>query len=52
MKGDGRKKMKGKGKEDLYVKMENIHFNPAGKLTLKSNSFLAIWSKIATQLGN
>ena len=40
--------MKGKEKEDLYIKMENIHFNPPGKLTLKSNSFLAIWSKIAT----
>ena len=46
---DGReRKWKGKEKEDLYIKMENIHFNPSGKLTLKSNSFLAIWSKIAT----
>ena len=45
-------KMKGKGKEDLYIKMENIHFNPPGKFTFKSNSFLAIWSKIATQLGH
>ena len=40
---DGRKrKWKEKEKEDLYIKMENIHFNPPGKFIFKSNSFLAI----------
>ena len=46
-KGDGRENER-KGKEgDAYIKMENIHFNPPGKFAFKSNSFLAIWSKIA-----
>ena len=40
--------MKKERRKWVYIKIENIHFNPPGKLTLKSNSFLAIWSKIAT----
>ena len=32
-------KWKGKEWGDGYIEMENIHFNPSGKLTFKSNSF-------------
>ena len=47
---DEMKKEKKEG--DIYIKIENIHFNPPGKFAFKSNSFLAIWSKITIQLGN
>ena len=32
-------KWKGKEWGDGYIKIENIHFNPSGKLAFKSNSF-------------
>ena len=46
-KGDSRRNKMKEKEGDIYIKMENIHFNPAGKFAFKSNSFLAIWSKIA-----
>ena len=30
------------GNMHVFIKVKNIHFNPAGKLAFKSNSFLAI----------
>ena len=37
--GDGRRNEKERNEVDVYIKIENVHFNPPGKLAFKSNSF-------------
>ena len=38
-KGDSRRNEMKEKEGDLYIKMKNIHFNPPGKFTFKTNSF-------------
>ena len=38
-KGDSRRNEMKEKEGDLYIKIENIHFNPTGKFTFKTNSF-------------